>query len=324
MNNVTVANPITFDSYNVKLDMTALDSANDDRSNDVGFPALYLSNTKSTGGYNIQASKNIPFEIITPIVQNVTVKGTSLTAELRSTTSASLSGTELPYLDTGFEALTINQANYLDSPRMIASKVNEDEKLTAIVGSKSMNMRLLLNTTDTRLSPVVDAQRVSTVLTSNRVNNIVTNFATDSRVNTLDADPTACQYVSSEVILEQSATSIKILVSAHVNVKSDIRAFYAINNEQGKDPIFIPFPGYSNLNVRGDVIDAKDSNGESDSFVPKSNIYAFESENLDFREYVFSIDELPAFRNYRIKLLMTSTSQVHVPRMKDLRVIALA
>ena len=49
LNNVTVANPITFDSYNVKLDMTALDSANDDRSNDVGFPALYLSNTKSTG-----------------------------------------------------------------------------------------------------------------------------------------------------------------------------------------------------------------------------------------------------------------------------------
>ena len=59
-------------------------------------------------------------------------------------------------------------------------------------------------------------------------------------------------------------------------------------------------------------------------FFPKSNIYAFESENLDFKEYVFSIDELPAFRNYRIKLLMTSTSQVHVPRMKDLRVIALA
>ena len=56
LNNVTVANPITFDSYNVKLDMTALDSANDDRSNDVGFPALYLSNTKSTGGYNVQSN----------------------------------------------------------------------------------------------------------------------------------------------------------------------------------------------------------------------------------------------------------------------------
>ena len=200
---------------------------------------------------------------------------------------------------------------------------NYYDKLTEIVGGKSMNMRLLMNTTDTRVSPVVDAQRVSTVLTSNRVNNIITNFATDSRVNTINADPTAFQYLSKEIILEQSATSIKILVSAHVNVKNDLRAFYAINNEQGKDPIFIPFPGF-NLNVRGDVIDAKNSNGESDSLVPKSNIYAFESENLDYREYVFSIDELPAFRNYRIKLLMTSTSQVHVPRMKDLRVIALA
>ena len=59
-----------------------------------------------------------------------------------------------------------------------------------------------MNTTDTRLSPVVDTQRMSTVLTSNRVNNIITNFATDSRVNTIDADPTACQYLTKEIILE--------------------------------------------------------------------------------------------------------------------------
>jgi len=38
----------------------------------------------------------------------------------------------------------------------------------------------------------------------------------------------------------------------------------------------------------------------------------------------FTIDQLPAFRSYRIKLLLTSTSQVYVPRVKDLRVIALA
>jgi len=33
---------------------------------------------------------------------------------------------------------------------------------------------------------------------------------------------------------------------------------------------------------------------------------------------------LPSFKSYRIKLIMTSTNQVYVPRMKDLRVIALA
>ena len=152
-----------------------------------------------------KATQNIPFEIITPSVQTVTVEGTSLTAELRSTTSKSLSGNELPYLDTGFESIALNQANYLDSPRMIASKVNEDVKLLNTTGQKSMNMRLLMNTTDTRVSPVIDGQRVSAVLTSNRANSIITNYATDARVNVIENDPTACQYVSKEIVLEQSA-----------------------------------------------------------------------------------------------------------------------
>ena len=59
-------------------------------------------------------------------VQNVTVSGTSITAELRTVTSQSFSGNEVPYVDAGFQDITINQKNYFDTPRMIASKVNED------------------------------------------------------------------------------------------------------------------------------------------------------------------------------------------------------
>ena len=322
LNDTTVSNPIDFDSYNIKIDTSSVTGTG--RSTDVGYPTLYLNGTKSTGGYNVKATQNIPFEIITPSVQTVTVEGTSLTAELRSTTSKSLSGNELPYLDTGFESIALNQANYLDSPRMIASKVNEDAKLLNTTGQKSMNMRLLMNTTDTRVSPVIDGQRVSAILTSNRANSIITNYATDARVNVIENDPTACQYISKEIVLEQSASSIKILVEAHATANADVRAFYAVNANPGKEPIFIPFPGYSNLNERGQVIDAKNNNGESDVFMTKSNRYAFESQNLDFKEYTFTVDDLPEFRTYRIKLLLTSTSQVHVPRVRNLRVIALA
>lgn len=190
---------------------------------------------------------------------------------------------------------------------MVASKVNEDEKLTNITGAKSLNMRLALNTVDTRVSPVIDAERVSVILTSNRVNQVITNYATDSRVNGIDTDPTACQYISKEIILENSASSIKILVSAHINLNSDLRSFYAIGNAPGFNPIFVPFPGYSNLNVKGQVISQQDSNGESDAFVPKTNTYGFSSDGIEFKEYVFTADQLPAFRSYRIKLLLTST-----------------
>ena len=63
----------------------------------------------------MKASQNIPFEIVTPVVHNMTVKGTSLTGELRMTTSKSLSGSELPYLDTGFETITFNEPNFLET-----------------------------------------------------------------------------------------------------------------------------------------------------------------------------------------------------------------
>ena len=329
LNNVTVDNPITFDSYNVKLDMsetfnTGTGTSADDRSNDVGLPKLFMNKTKTAGGYDIRASQNMPFEILTPIVQNVTVRGTVINAEVRTITSQSISGNEIPFLDEGFTDINISAPNYFDSPRMIASKVNETEKLDNLPGNKSMNLRMTLGTVDTRVSPVIDTQRVSVITTSNRVNSEIINYATDARVNTLTEDPTACQYVSKEIVLENSATSIKILVSAHINTVSDIRALYAIGEKQGFDPIFQLFPGHDNLDTRGQIIDRSLNNGQSDTLMIKSDNYSFESDSLDYREMTFTIDQLPAFKSYRIKLLLTSTSQVYVPRIKDLRVIALA
>ena len=319
---VTEADPFTFDSYKIKLDMSA--NTGTSRETDVGYPQLLLGATKSTGGTKVRATQNIPFELITPNVHNMTVPGTTITGELRTTTSRSFSGTEVPYLNAGFEDIVINQKNYFNTPRMIASKVNEETNLSTVAGSKSLNMRLFLNTVDTRLSPVIDTQRVSAVLTSNRVNDVITDYATDSRVDSIDEDPTACQYISKEIVLENSASSLKIILAAHINVEADIRAFYSISNEPGLEPTFSPFPGYSNLNTRGEVISPQNNNGEPDSRILKSSTLVHDAAMTDYREYTFSIDELPAFKTYRIKINLTSTSQCYVPRVKDLRVIALA
>ena len=162
------------------------------------------------------------------------------------------------------------------------------------------------------------------MLTSNRVNNVITDYATDPRVDTIDEDPTACQYISKEIVLENSASSLKIILAAHVNIDSDIRAFFSIANEPGIEPTFSPFPGYSNLNTRGEVIAPQNNNGEPDTRIVKSTTLVQDSALVDYREYTFSIDELPAFKTYRIKLNLTSKNQCFVPRIKDLRVIALA
>ena len=56
---------------------------------------------------------------------------------------------------------------------------------------------------------------------------------------------------------------------------------------------------------------------------PTNNELVEPSEN-DFKERTFTADDLPSFKYYRIKLVMTSTNQVYVPRVKNLKVLALA
>ena len=187
-----------------------------------------------------------------------------------------------------------------------------------------MHMRLILNTVDSRVSPMIDGERTSVILTSNRINNVVDNYATNREVKTFKEDPTACQYVSKEISLENPASSIKVILSAHVNEGAEIRALYSINNTAGVEPVFNLFPGYPNLNNLGRIIDTQENTGLSDERITKSNIKQFDNFGLDFREYTFTMDNLPTFNNYRIKLLLTSDSQAFVPMVRDLRVIALA
>ena len=312
LNNVTASDPRTFDTYKVKLDMG---ESGVGRSTGESFPILYMGETKSTGGSNCKATQNIPFEILTPQIQHITVRGTNIDAEVRTVSGSSISGSEIPYIDQGFEAISISRSNYFSSPRIIASKVNEDAKLTTLPGNKSMTLRLNFGTTDSRVSPVIDTQRMSIIYTSNLVDSVVSDYITDNRVNGIESDPTAFQYLSKEISLENPATSLKIIVDVYKDRDSDIRGFFAISDHQNFNPIYEAFPGYNNIDERGQIIDVANNDGSSDTFVSPAE---------DYREHTFTIDELPSFKSYRVKLLLTSTNQANPPKIRNLRVIALA
>ena len=316
---------IGFDHYNLNIDMsTTFDSNNTSRAVGTSFPKLYLNDTKSSGGNTIQASQNIPFELVQPKIETLAVPGTTITGEIRTVTGQSMDGNEIPWTDNGFESVTINENNWLDSPRLIASNVNAQANLTDLPGNKSANLKLTLGTANSKVSPMIDLQRCSLVLSSNRVNNVISDFATDSRVNSIGTDPTAFRYVSKEIELVNPATGLRVMLEGHLTPSNDIRLFYAISDKQNFNPIFIPFPGYKNLNEQGQVISVNKSNGQSDTLVAPTNEESFNPESLDFNPYEFTIDNLPSFRSYRIKIVATSTSQIYVPQVRSLRVIAMA
>ena len=114
------------------------------------------------------------------------------------------------------------------------------------------------------------------------------------------------------------------MVNAYVNEYADIRAFYYISNDQGLDPIFTPFPGYKNLLSTGQVIDPAKNDGLPDKALPKTDVIAYTSDQVVWKDYEFTIDDLPTFRNFSIKLVGTGTNSSQPPRVRNLRVIALA
>ena len=231
---------------------------------------------------------------------------------------------EISFENEEFVPLSLDEDNYFSTPRIVASRANETANLTNNFQNKSMEVRFNLATTDYRLSPVIDLDRVGMILVSNRVNNAITDYATDSRVSTIKDDPSAFIYATKNIQLEIPATSIRVIVSAYINPYADLRALYSITTNPSEDPIYYPFPGYSNRIESGEVIDTANNDGTSDTFVPKNDTLGFDSNEIAFKDYEFTVDNLESFRYFSIKLVGTSTNQSYPPRLRDLRVIAVS
>jgi hypothetical protein len=325
LQDATVDNPIDLDYYHIKIDMQ---ESGVDRSNNVdGYPDLFIRETKSSGGDDINATQNIQYEIIDPEIKVAELTGTDIEINLRSTTGRSIGGNQESFLATEFETISTTEETYLSSPRIICSRINETELLDGvegIEGNKSLNLSVNLTTTTPTLSPVIDLDRCSVILIGNRMNKPIDDYITDERTSDLENDPHAFVYATRPIALETPATSIQVFLTAYVNTKSDIRAFYSISDEAKEEMIYYPFPGYANLNERGEVIDISKSDGTTDKKVKLTDSIGFKPEDLTYKEFKFSINKLPSFKAFGIKLVATTEDTTYPVRMRDLRVIALA
>ena len=324
LSDATVSDPIGLDYYYIKINMTSGTNTTD-RQSGLSLPKLYFGENGKFGQKQVNATYNVPFDLITPDFSAIAPKFTSTSASVRTVSGQSIDGNEAPYVDKGFQSISLtSKPVYFDSPRIVASKVNENSKLTNLPGNKSFSMNVNLNTSNTKVSPCIDLIKTSVIFTTNRVNKPISDYSTDPRVNTYTNDPNAFIYVSSPISLQNPASSIKLLISGSIHESNDIRGFYALQNDISEEPIFTPFPGYSNLDSSGRKIDSSASNGLPDVFTPKNSSYEFLPTPSSFVEYEFTEDNLPNFKIFRIKLILTSTNQSYPPIVQDLRAIALA
>jgi len=292
-----------------------------------GDDQLSFSDENQVGGSGAKGTRNVQFNTIIPTFNVITPgDGSTISAQTRTVSGTSAGGSEVSFLDQGFEDVSINNSNNLTTPRIVASERNETTRLTSLPKNKSLTVGLTLNSTDSNLSPMVNVVNGSAIILGrNRLNNPITDYAFDGRVNLEEDDPHSSTYVSNKVSLKQPATSLKVLVGAFKHSSADFRVLYKLTRTDSNnvEQAFELFPGFDNLrDSDGDgfgdeVLNSNNNSGRPDAFVRSS-------ADGEFNEYQFSIDELEQFTGFQIKIVMSGTNEAKAPRFKDLRVIALA
>ena len=318
--------PIEMDSYHLKL---VTNENGKDRL--FGPPKLHFFENKTGGTYdgNItataantlggpKATQNVQFNSLRPNLQTLLPESTQVDAKVRTTSGTSVDGQEVSFRSSGFEPISLNSNNLFKSPRIIASRVNEITHLQQSNGYKSFEMEMNLSTTDTKVSPVIDLDRVNIMTTMNRIDKPIDNMLIDNRVNSLFDDPHSAVYVSRIIRLDRGSTGLKVYFDAYRDATNDIRVMYRLLRSDTPDnqELYEFMPGFNNIDSNGNIIDPKDNTGLPDRRVNPS------SSESDLSSYEFTSKEVPLFDGFQIKIIMTGTNQAYVPRIKDLRVIA--
>jgi hypothetical protein len=315
------------DSFYIKIETSATSFDN------IGIgsnrPDLYFKETIQSGQPGTVITNNIQFEEITPNVAYIIPAKTNISAKIRTFTGTSVgsdSVSQPSFIDDGFEDIPLTGTTYFTRPKLICSSVNEDKMIKNSPGNRSLSMEFYMTSDNSRVSPVIDTINVSAVLTSNIINDPVgiltaSDYAYDNTTRSIDNDNHSTIYLSKQVRLAVPANSLKVLLSASRNDTNDVRVLYQLYRDDSPElsDNYEFFPGYSNYRTDGNgikqIIDASLNDGSADYYVQQTS-------DRSFKDYEYSIDNLPDFNAFAIKIVMAGTNQATPPIISQLRAIA--
>ena len=257
------------------------------------------------GGVFMSASQNIPWDVLTPQILNQTQPKTSIIPRVLGTSGTSCgpdsdggtSGLETSFVkDTTYLDVVIGEENYFPQTKIIANQLNEINRMNNV---KSFTMELDLESEVTHLSPVVDLSAVSIITTANVVNNIEPSADIGSEC--------AANYITKVARMDKSATGLKVMLAANTFTQSTIRVMYKL----------VPVGFVGNL----DDLPFQFFNTTG---IPDSGIMTPQNDLFTFTDYEYTIDDSEDFDGFQIKVSLLAYDQPYIPRVKDLRAIALA
>src|SRR6056300_1672971 len=298
------------------IPLTEVNKTHNSISN-IGIDSYTVSTTAAAnadgtgGGSSVTATENAQMDVIQTLVPTIELPDTSLSAKVRTTSGSSPDGSQQSFTkQTLSQALNIpiGEDYHFANPKIVASGLNETLELN---GDKSFNLIFTMNSDRDNLSPVIDLDRKSVIAIANRLDNIdssadvypTTDFVQPTEP---DGDNTEAVYCTKKVQLQTPATAIRTYLDAVKFDTAEIQVMYKILRSD--DASEFDEIGWDYFNTTG---------------TPDTNVNA-SVNNEDFIERQYTVEGLPEFIAFAIKIRMQGTNTCEVPRIKDLRAIALA
>ena len=282
---------VTLDSY----DITSTSSSNATATGDVG-------------GVAVTATQNRLFDVLNlGGIQTVTLPDTNIDFYVRTTSGRSIHGSETEFdLTTAANKVAVigNDNIAFTAPQMVASGINETNE-TQIIGGKSFYTILELTTTNTKLSPVLDTQRMSAFTIQNRLNSPTSSNTPSFVADTASTGTSsAAVYCTKPVLLENTSKALDIRLTANIRATSEVEMYFrvATDGDELNDLSWTPF----------------NTDGSPDSSIVPAE------DDTTFKEYKYTATDINDFTNFQLKIVMKGTNSSYPPVLRDMRGIALA
>ena len=198
--------------------------------------------------------------------------------------------------DSDFQDVTIGEENYFPATKIVANQINEINRMNSV---KSLTLELNLDSEVSHLSPVVDLTRCDVITTANIINNIEPTAGIGGEC--------AGNYITKVARMDKSATGLKVMLAANTWTDSKIVVMFKLIPVGYVDSLDeLPFQMF-NTTGRPD----------SGELVPQNDL-------VNFTDYEYTVEDVDEFDGFQIKISLLNYNQPYIPRVKDLRGIALA
>tara|TARA_B000000609_G_C24179432_1_gene356769 strand:- start:715 stop:2304 length:1590 start_codon:yes stop_codon:yes gene_type:complete len=264
------------------------------------------------GGSLVQSTKNIPYSVLYTNMSMINPTETAANFGIRTTKGKSFAGpsTTLYDKETQFTPIELNKTLYSDEAHIVAADSIANTEIA--VGAKSLELVASFLTENDFVSPMIDLQRCSMTLIDNVIDkqaatptagfNVPLTFVNETNARDGTA---AAKHITKPITLESSAVGLKICITAHRPKEADFEVYVRTTQAGGED-------------IRS----------KSYKLVDKEQLISSDEDPKRYRQYNYLLGgpggNFPAFTQFQIKIVMTSTNSAKVPILKDLRAIALS